>query len=180
MIVLVCGFMGAGKTTLMKSLVSSYGTAGTIGYDLDEEIPKRVPAFGSTVSEMINTIGIQSFREIEIFCLEELLREQEGMRRDVIISLGGGGFHERALELIEDFPNVITVWIKIPFTQCLERIRSGSCNERPLARMSDEGLRRLYLDREKFYSMAHVHLNGVEEEISIDSLRMIASGLGLN
>ena len=77
--IILCGFMGSGKTTLAKGLSSALDMPLA---DTDEEIVKRQ---GRTIAEIFATDGEAYFRSLETELIKEL-SEKEGY----IISLGGG------------------------------------------------------------------------------------------
>ncbi len=77
--IIICGFMGSGKTTLAKGLSEALGMPLI---DTDEEIVKRQ---GRAISEIFATDGEAYFRHLETELIKEL-SEKEGY----IISLGGG------------------------------------------------------------------------------------------
>lgn len=78
--IFLIGFMGAGKTTLGRSLEARL--PGWRFVDLDEEIERRV---GQSVSEIFRQQGEAAFRLTERQVLEEFLTQER-----VIVSCGGG------------------------------------------------------------------------------------------
>lgn len=76
---ILCGFMGSGKTTLAKGLSEALNMPLI---DTDEEIVKRQ---GRTIADIFATDGEAYFRALETALIKEL-SEKEGY----IISLGGG------------------------------------------------------------------------------------------
>lgn len=77
--IILCGFMGCGKTTLAKGLASELNMPLI---DTDEEIVKRQ---GRTIAEIFEAEGEPFFRTLETALIEEL-SATEGK----IISVGGG------------------------------------------------------------------------------------------
>ena len=77
--IILCGFMGSGKTTLAKGLSEALGMPLI---DTDEEIVRRQ---GRTIADIFASDGEAFFRELETELIKEL-SEKEGY----IISLGGG------------------------------------------------------------------------------------------
>lgn len=83
--IILCGFMGCGKTTLAKGLASELNMPLI---DTDEEIVKRQ---GRTIAEIFEAEGEPFFRTLETALIEEL-SATEGK----IISVGGGLAANRA------------------------------------------------------------------------------------
>ena len=77
--IILCGFMGCGKTTLAKNLSRELGLPLI---DTDEEIVKRQ---GRSISDIFATEGEQYFRNLETELIKEL-----SVAEGNIISLGGG------------------------------------------------------------------------------------------
>lgn len=76
---ILCGFMGCGKTTLGKKLAGHFGRELI---DTDSEIVKRE---GKSIADIFATYGEPYFRRLET----ELIKEFSA-RENLIISLGGG------------------------------------------------------------------------------------------
>lgn len=81
MVISLCGFMGAGKSTIGKHLANWLGFRFT---DLDTYIEQRS---GCSVSRFFAANGEERFRDEEYNALVELLGEN---KRDMILALGGG------------------------------------------------------------------------------------------
>ena len=88
MIVSLCGFMGAGKSTIGKHL------ARITGYpfiDLDHYIEERVDM---SIPEFFKKEGEEAFRAEEFASLQEILDEylsgEDKKEKNLILSLGGG------------------------------------------------------------------------------------------
>ncbi len=77
--IILCGFMGSGKTTLAKSLSKELNMPLI---DTDEEIVRRQ---GKSIADIFADSGEDYFRKLETELIRELA-EKEGY----IISLGGG------------------------------------------------------------------------------------------
>ncbi len=77
--IILCGFMGSGKTTLAKGLSDALGMPLI---DTDEEIVRRQ---GRAIADIFASDGEAYFRNLETELIKEL-SEKEGY----IISLGGG------------------------------------------------------------------------------------------
>lgn len=77
--IVLCGFMGCGKTTLAKRLAKSFNMNLI---DTDEEI---VRAEGKTIAEIFETDGEPYFRALETELVKSLAKEE-----NCVVSLGGG------------------------------------------------------------------------------------------
>lgn len=145
MVVLICGFMAAGKT----SVLSNFPQLETI--DLDQYILENFPHYRN-LADLINDKGMQGFRLIESQMLSSLLKEQSS--KDRLIALGGGSLNTESLALIKKQGKLI--WLKTPLEECLRRIAEQESKNpvRPLAKLSNEELTELYSEREKYYSQA--------------------------
>src|SRR5260370_16645086 len=79
------GFMGCGKSTVGRALADELGWAF---FDLDEEIERREK---TSIAEIFDGRGEESFREIETAALRERVHAVQSGRPQGI-SLGGGPF----------------------------------------------------------------------------------------
>ncbi len=77
--IILCGFMGSGKTTLAKGLAEALGLPLI---DTDEEIVRRQ---GRSIADIFAESGEPYFRSLETELIKELSEKQ-----GYIISLGGG------------------------------------------------------------------------------------------
>ncbi|MBO5852286.1 MAG: shikimate kinase [Clostridia bacterium] len=77
--IILCGFMGSGKTTLGESLAEHFGMELI---DTDKEIEKRE---NRSIADIFSSEGEAYFRGLET----ELIKELKN-RENLIISLGGG------------------------------------------------------------------------------------------
>ena len=81
----LCGFMGCGKTSIGKSL----STISSLPFvDIDEEIEKRM---GMTISSIFMEKGEQYFRDLEEAMIKEFSREE-----GIIIAVGGGALQRES------------------------------------------------------------------------------------
>ena len=137
----------------MASGKSSYGQKAAKSLDLpfidlDVAIEK---ATGVSIPELFQRQGEQAFRAIEFETLSNLL-PQPG-----IISLGGGTVCNKEIWPLLKV-NGLTVFLDMPFEQCLGRLRTSK-KSRPLAtnledKKSIDELRALYNMRRAFYTLA--------------------------
>lgn len=111
MCILLIGFMGAGKTTVMKLLHEQDLFFNIPCYDLDEEIEKK---WNDTIENLILQKGVCEFREIE----SELLRIL--CSKECLISCGGGVVEsEKNRPLLEQHT---CVYLKAPKELLYQRI----------------------------------------------------------
>lgn len=83
--IILCGFMGSGKTTLGKKLAKHFELQFI---DTDEEIVKRQ---NRTISDIFEQDGEEYFRALETALIKELSQKD-----NLVISLGGGLAANRA------------------------------------------------------------------------------------
>jgi shikimate kinase len=143
-VIFLVGFMGAGKTTIGKSL------AKRLDYhflDLDREIESRE---GRTISEIFAQSGEDHFRDLERKAIESC----RGLERTVV-ALGGGAYTSDANRALLATIGV-SVWLDCPLGVCLTRV--GKDRSRPLlSNRSDIGS--LYERRRSAYERADFTVN---------------------
>jgi shikimate kinase / 3-dehydroquinate synthase len=134
MIVLV-GFMGAGKTTVGRLLADKLGLAFL---DSDVVIEQRA---GRTVREIFAADGEPAFRALEHEVVADLLAGP-----DVVLALGGGAVeHGGTRKLLSDGPSVI--YLQVGYAQAMARVAGDEY--RPL--LHRPGLDDLYQRRLDVY-----------------------------
>ena len=142
------GYMGAGKTTLGKSLARHLGLEFI---DLDWYIENR---FHQSVSQLFATRGEEGFRKIEQNMLHEVAEFE-----DVVISAGGGTpcFFDN-MEYMNQ--QGLTVYLKATPEILRTHLRMGKQKRPLIAQKNDEELDifiRESLDkREPYYNQAHL------------------------
>ncbi|WP_417335503.1 shikimate kinase [Halobacteriovorax marinus] len=138
MIIAICGFMGAGKSTFLQAF------SGVPIIDLDIAIRDEV---GEDLGEYIRRSGWEKFRQLESLCLRQKVHTigQEGL-----IALGGGSLEdEKNIEFLKE-SGVKILHLKVDFDEAMNRI-AGDANRPQLDKSRDE-LEELYLKREKVFS----------------------------
>ncbi len=173
-LIFLCGFMGAGKSTIGRSLAEELDCSFL---DLDDRIVDRA---GKKIPQIFDESGEGAFRTAERKALLDIVRDDEG-----VVALGGGSLQNQHL-LDHLKVNGLLIHIKAPMSVILERI-DGDTN-RPLlldedGEMKDEDvlekdLSILYEDRLPLYEQAVItleisHDQSVEEqtEILINKIR---------
>jgi len=146
--IILIGYMGAGKTTLGKSLARHLGLEFI---DLDWYIENR---FHQSVSQLFATRGEEGFRKIEQNMLHEVAEFE-----DVVISAGGGTpcFFDN-MEYMNQ--QGLTVYLKATPEILRTHLRMGKQKRPLIAQKNDEELDifiRESLDkREPYYNQAHL------------------------
>jgi shikimate kinase len=140
--IVIVGFMGSGKTTLVEALGRKLGCQVT---DLDSFITERE---GRSPAEIIAQAGEPEFREVETVALRDVLENNEAQ----VIALGGGAWANEANRALVAAHGCLSVWLDTPFELCWERIASSETT-RPLApdRIS---AKKLYNDRRDSYRLS--------------------------
>lgn len=133
MIVLV-GFMGAGKTTVGRILA---GRLGLPFVDSDLAIEQRL---GRPVRQVFETDGEAFFREVEHATIRDLLQGP-----DAVVALGGGALGDaRTRAALGD---ATVVYLEVSFAGAVERV--GGDRGRPM--LHRPGLEELHAERVAAY-----------------------------
>ncbi len=134
----LCGFMGAGKTTVGRILSKRLHLPFK---DTDEMVEEEE---GMSISEIFKTKGEEYFRSVEQRII--LSTPDEGER---VMAVGGGGFNEKTITFLKNLGP--TIFLDLSFEEVKKRIAIGK--KRPLA--EDSNLFGLFIKRKSLYSRAH-------------------------
>ncbi|WP_077533771.1 shikimate kinase [Massiliimalia massiliensis] len=137
----LCGFMGAGKTTVAKALAKKNGVSYC---DTDDLITTLC---GLSIPEIFSRYGEAYFREMET----KALRETQSLPGAVIATGGGLVLNPKNVELIREYGTLL--YLDTPFSLCYERIHGDQNRPNAAARTKDE-LFALYREREAVYRKA--------------------------
>lgn len=162
--IIVCGFMGAGKSFFANEFTKKMSPAWKV-IDLDSAIAQSWNVGDDQLGKEIQKRGFAKFREAEVSLFEEKMRDQEKM----LISLGGGALENDAIfNKAVSSDNGILVWLNDSFDECWERVKH--CQNRPLVALGKEALKERFLQREKKYSQAKLVINSYELQKLLDFL----------
>jgi 3-dehydroquinate synthase/shikimate kinase/3-dehydroquinate synthase len=157
MIVLV-GFMGAGKTTVGHILAERLGTPFV---DSDVYIERQL---GRTIVDVFAVEGEPHFRELEHRAINELVRGS-----DAVLALGGGALGDPRTRAI--LRNTTVVYLRVDYDEALTRVRQDKY--RPMLRRAD--LDQVYAGRLAAYgevAAVQVDTNGRRPDaVALDVLK---------
>lgn len=140
------GFMGVGKSSVARHLSQLLRSRRV---DLDHVIENREKR---TIVDIIDTEGIDRYRQIETHYLKEVMRESSTS----ILSLGGGTWTIPGNRELLKANGYTSVWLDATFEHCWLNI-SFSRKERPLAR-DKQATFKLFEERQKIYCLADWHV----------------------
>ena len=153
----LCGFMGAGKSTLIKEIDSKENIDCM---DLDLHIENLY----GPINKIFEDKGENYFRSIE---QEEFFKQVDKFD---LIALGGG-----AVENYEIYQHILksgkAIYLEVDFNTLWERIKNSN---RPLVKFGKESVRDLFEKRkEKYQSLRHILSNSTEENLYTAALNAL-------
>jgi shikimate kinase len=172
-VIFLVGFMGAGKTSVGRSLGEHLKWEFE---DLDDRIERNE---GRTVMEIFSNSGESAFRRAETFALGQVLQEVgAGVRR--VVALGGGAFVQRANAALLKSAGVPTIFLDAAVDDLWGRCAKQACDQgtsRPL--LGDrQRFTTLHQRRRKAYMSASIKIDTTGKQVEVIS-REIAHVLGL-
>jgi shikimate kinase len=154
--IILCGFMGCGKTTLGENLKKKTGMPLI---DTDAYIEKSQ---GKTITEIFAEQGEEYFRELEYQACKEL-----SQKRGVIISTGGGALtFQRNVDVLKETGTIVL--IDVPLEVLKERLRHDTT--RPLLQRPDrdKAMKELFDKRMPVYKKsADIVINGNKSPMQV-------------
>lgn len=162
--IILCGFMGCGKTTVGKRLAA---LTDRRFIDMDEMIERQA---GLSVTEIFKKFGEQDFRQREQDVCRSLAAKQ-----DLIIAAGGGAltFRKNA-ELLSETGDIVL--LNVPLDVILKRLQNDT--SRPLLACPDKEAKakELYDKRLPYYraaAKAAVSVEGSAEQAAEEICRAL-------
>jgi shikimate kinase len=134
-VIVLVGFMGAGKSTIGRLLADKLGLPFT---DTDPVIEQRA---GRPISQIFTTDGEPAFRALEHEVIADLL---DGP--DAVLALGGGAAEHPGTRAL--LKAVETIYLEVDYEDAMARI--GGDTTRPL--LARAGLRERYEHRLPIYT----------------------------
>ena len=160
--IILIGFMSSGKTSVAKILSIK---KNIIHIDTDLEIEMR---FSLKIAEIFDKYGESFFREQESIILKKI----ENSNSNMIISTGGGTpIHSSNMQKLNKIGK--TIYLESSFDFLYKNLKRDK-ESRPLFKMyKKKELNKIYNERIKIYSNAHLKINcrkkslsNISEEIS--------------
>lgn len=165
--IVLCGFMGSGKTTVGRLLAKRTGLPFV---DMDDYIEDKA---GMAVSEIFERHGEDYFRELEHEAAKELAK-----RDGCIISAGGGTLvYRRNADVLRESCRIVL--LDAPLEVIKRRLKNDK--KRPLLQRPDrdEAMLELYTKRMPLYrGAAHLTVNAAQSPYK--TAREIAKALALS
>jgi shikimate kinase len=162
MIVVLVGFMGAGKTTVGHILAERLGLPFV---DSDVLIEQRV---GRSIRDIFDTEGEASFRELEHRTVAGLVRG-----RDAVVALGGGALGDEGTRAA--LRDARVVHLRVTYGEAMGRVQDDKF--RPMLRRAD--LETVYRTRLPVYEATctfSVDTDGrPPEDVADDILELLAA-----
>lgn len=164
--IVLCGFMGCGKSTVGKNIARKSGKRFV---DMDSFIEQKA---GMSVSEIFEKYGEQGFRDMEHEACIELSRE-----KNLIIASGGGALtFERNVEVFKQSDVIVLLDVSLDTI----KLRLRDDKKRPLLQRpdKDKAMAELYEKRLPLYkNAADVTVKGEETPLGtafavIDAVRL--------
>jgi shikimate kinase len=156
--ILIAGFTGAGKSSLLQALKTSAPEGWELFNDLDRLILKSHGKNHENLASLIETAGWEKFRLWERQALEGWLKEEE----KGVLALGGGSLSPLVWELFGKNRKLKFIHLDIPFHEAWKRLNLDSSEPRPLLKLGQLELERIYQERRKVFEQLPVQLDGLK------------------
>jgi shikimate kinase len=167
--IFLCGFMGAGKSTIGKALAQKLEEPF---YDLDKQVEELA---GQSIPQIFETKGEKKFRQMEQRVLEHVVHKIDG-----IVALGGGTLQNRAIAADIKSQGLL-VFIETSMSSILQRVMEN--DYRPMlwdknGKMKSKeklivDLKELYEQRLPLYQQADVIIHSDEFSTTDDIVNQL-------
>ncbi len=168
--IILCGFMGAGKSWTLKRAKKG-GPEDIEFFDLDDRILEQ--SGYNTILKMMRDLGEDHFRNVENEILVANLKAGKK-----VISVGGGALNRGINFVIEKRTDILVVWLDTPLEQCEANLAKDHKNVRPLYKDNKDDIQDFYKERCDIYKVAQVRITW-DEQNSIknyqDFIRLLTS-----
>lgn len=156
--ILIAGFSGAGKSSLLTALKPEAPEDWEHFDDLDRIILRQHGKSHPNLASLIESQGWDKFRLWERQALEGWLKD-EGKG---VLALGGGALSPLVWELFGKQRKIKFCHLDTPFNVIWERLNIDSSEPRPLLSLGKMKLNELYEERKKIFSQIHWQLDGTK------------------
>lgn len=144
--ILITGFSGSGKTSLLQALEKNAPESWTLFDDLDDLILKKRGPHFETLAQLITEVGWEKFRLWERQELDEWLKK-EGRG---VLALGGGTLTGALLEMLRPARKIKFLYVSSDFDVCWERLIKQTEKPRPLTLRGKMELEKIYQERLRY------------------------------
>ncbi len=154
--ILIAGFSGAGKTSLLQALKPIAPDDFEHFDDLDRLIMKAHGKGHENLAGLIESVGWDKFRLWERQALEGWLKE-DGKG---VLALGGGTLSPMVWELFGKQRKILFCHLDVDFETLWKRLNLQAEEPRPLLSLGKIKLHQLFEERHKIYSQIGWRLDG--------------------
>ncbi len=141
--VILCGFMGCGKTTIGKRIAK---LSNLKFIDMDDYIVDKA---GMPITEIFEKYGENYFRDLEHNACKDIAK-----MKGVIIAAGGGALtFERNIKALKEHNGRI-IFIEVPLNEIAKRLRGDKSRPMLNRKDKDKAMKELYEKRYPLYKAA--------------------------